>query len=171
MDLHVRLGDLVAGQIVTVVLAARVLARPIGAETALSVRLADRDQALFPQPMSVDWRVASAEDDAAQPLGIEVLVAVATQLAARARAAAVDANRRGGYDDAAKILAHAAAAIRALAPGVRRIEAIAAELDQHEEQYSVPMSAMELKQAHFASYSALAQPGQPGEVEEDAVME
>jgi len=127
----------------------------MGAEAALSVRLADRDQALFPQPMSVEWRVASAADDAGQPIGIEVLVAVATQLAARARGAAVDANRRGGYDDAARILAQAAVAIRALAPGLREIEAIAAELDQHEEQYNQPMSAMELKQAHFASYSAL----------------
>jgi Ca-activated chloride channel family protein len=150
---HVRLGDLVAGQTVTVVLASRVQARPMGAETALTVRLADRDQALFPQPMSVEWRVASAADDTAQPIGVEVLVAVATQLAARARAAAVDANRRGGYADAARILAQAAAAIRALAPGVRQIEAIAAELDQHEQQYNQPMSAMELKQAHFAAYS------------------
>jgi len=150
---HVRLGDLVAGQIVTVVLAARVQARPMREETALTVRLADRDQALFPQPMSVEWRVASAADDAAQPIGIEVLVAVATQLAARARSAAVDANRRGGYADASRILTQAATAIRALAPGVRHVEAIAAELDQHEEQYNQPMSAMELKQAHFAAYS------------------
>jgi hypothetical protein len=36
---------------------------------------------------------------------------------------------------------------------VRQIEAIAAELDQHEEQYNQPMSAVELKQAHFAAYS------------------
>jgi Ca-activated chloride channel family protein len=150
---HVRLGDLVAGQTVMVVLAARVEARPMGMETALYVRLADRDQALFPQPFRVDWQVASASEDAAQPLGIEVLVAVATLLAARARAAAVEANRRGGFHEAAQVLAQTAAAIRALAPGVRQIEVIAADLEEHEEQFSVQMSPMALKQAHFASYN------------------
>ena len=152
-EVHVRLGDLVAGQTVTVVLAAAVHARPMGTETALYVRLADRDQALFAQPMRVDWRVASAAEDGAQPIGIEVLVAVATQLSARAQGAAVHANRRGGFDEAARVLAQAAKAIRALAPGVKQIELIAAELEEHEEQFAVQMSPMALKQAHFASYN------------------
>jgi Ca-activated chloride channel family protein len=152
-ELHVRFGDLVAGQTVTVVLAAAVQARPMGTETALYVRLADRDLALFPQPMRVDWQVASATEDAAQPIAIEVLVTVATLLAARARAAAVEANRRGGFEEAAKVLGQAAKAIRALAPGVKQIEVIAAELEEHEEQFAVQMSPMALKQAHFASYN------------------
>jgi Ca-activated chloride channel family protein len=152
-ELHVRLGDLVAGQTVTVVLAAAVQARPTGTETALYVRLADRDQALFPQPFRVDWQVASVTEDAAQPIAIEVLVTVATMLAARARGEAVNANRRGGFDEAARVLAQAATAIRALAPGVEQIELIAVELEEHEEQFAVQMSPMALKQAHFASYN------------------
>ena len=77
---------------------------------------------------------------------------VATQLAARARGAAVDANRRGGFDEAARILKQSAAGIRALAPGVRQIEAIAAELEE-QQQYAVAMTPLDLKLAHFASYN------------------
>jgi Ca-activated chloride channel family protein len=152
-ELHVRLGDLVAGQTVTVVLSAAVQARPIATETALYVRLSDRDHVLFPQPFRVDWRVVSAAEDAAQPIGVEVLVAVATQLAAGAQRAAVDANRHGDLDAAARILKHAAMAIRSLAPGVRQIELIAAQLEDHEPLFLSAMSPMALKKAHFASYN------------------
>jgi len=154
-ELHVRLGDLVAGQVVTVVLAVRLPAQPIGSDASVVLRLVDRDRALFPQPMSVDWRVTDAAADAAQPVNVEVLIDVAKQLAERGRTAALAANRRGGFEEAAGILKKAAAAIRALGPDIRQIEAIAAGLDEQTEDFEVAMAPLAMKQAYFQSHAAL----------------
>ena len=152
--LHVRLGDLVAGQEVTVVIAARWPARPLGADAAIAVRLADRDGVLFPQPLRVDWQVVDAAADAVQPVNGDVLIAVATLVAERARAEALEANRRGDFDGAARVLTAAASHLRALGAGIRAIEALAAEIEQDDQPaYSMAMEPLELKQVYFQSYS------------------
>jgi hypothetical protein len=119
----------------------------------VTLRLADRDGALFAQPMQVEWLATSADADATQPVNTDVLVEAAKQLAERARADALAANRRGDLDAAKNMLKTAAETLRALAPGVREIEALAAELEAEQAEFSAPMDPIALKQRHFASYN------------------
>ena len=151
-EVHVRLGDLVSAQQVTVVVAVQGPAGVPGDRIAISARLTDRDHALFSQPMPIEWRVVDPAADAAQPVNSDVLVAAAGLIAVRARAAALQANRRGDFAGAAKILTSAAADVRALAPGDRRLEAIAAEIEAEQPHYSALMSAVERKARHWETY-------------------
>ena len=154
-ELHVRLGDLVSAQELTVGIAVRCHAGAAGDSAYITVRLADRDQVLFPQPMPIEWRVADESADAAQPVNVDVLVEVATLLADRARAAALEANRRGDFEQASGILKAAAAELRMLGAHLPRIETLAAELEAEQEEFSVAMAPMTRKSRHFASTNAL----------------
>ena len=51
------------------------------------------------------------------------------------------------------ILTAAAANLRTLAPGVRQVEALAAELLAQQAEFDEEMSAMEMKKRHFTSYN------------------
>jgi Ca-activated chloride channel family protein len=152
-DAHVRLGDLVSAQETTLVVAVRCPELAVGERAVVTLRLTDRDGALFAQPMPVEWRAITAEADAAQPVNTDVLVEVAKQLAERARAEALGANRRGDFDEARRILKTTAEALRALVPGVREMEALAAELEAEQAEFSAQMDPVSLKQRHFASYN------------------
>src|SRR4029077_14287000 len=103
-------------------------------------------------PMSLEWRATSADADASQPVNTDVLVEVARHLAVRARADALDANRRGDFDAARKRLQSTAEELRVLAPGVREVEALAAELEAELAEFIARMDPVALKQRHFASY-------------------
>jgi Ca-activated chloride channel family protein len=152
-EVHVRLGDLVSAQQITIVIAVQCPAVPAGAEVSVSARLADRDQALFAQPMTIDWTAVDADANAAQPVNTDVLVQAGRLIAERSRAAALDANRRGDFQEAARILNAAAASLRALDPGIRELEALAAELEAEEPDYVMHMEPLALKARHFASYN------------------
>ncbi len=150
---HVRLGDLVSAQETTVVVAVQCPALAVGQRAVVTLRLADRDEALFAQPMPVEWSATSADADAAQPVNTDVLVEVAKHLAERARADALEANRRRDFDAAKNILKTAAEALRALAPGVREVEALAAELEAEQTEFSARMDPVELKKRHFTGHN------------------
>lgn len=152
-EAHVKLGDLVSGQQVTVTLAVRFPARPLGARTEISVRLADRDGVLFPHPLTVDWRSARADEHDAQPINADVLIEAARLIAARARLHALDANRAGQFDQANRIIGRAVAEIRALAPGLVAVQAIGSELEAEQMDMGVQMDAMRMKQAYFQSHN------------------
>lgn len=167
--LHIRLGDLVAGQQVTVVVASRWPARPAGARVGINVRMADRDRVFFPQPMRVDWEVVEAAEDRAQPVDRGVAVEVATLVAERARAAALEANRRGDFEAARAMLAAAAAHLRALGPGIREVEALAAELDEDDSvRFSVAMDAVAMKEVYFQSANVRTSRGPEGKAKRRA---
>lgn len=155
-DVHVRLGDLVSAEELTVVVGLRFPAGAAGDTTQISLRLADRDQVLFPQPMPVEWRVVDEAADQAQACNAAVLLDVATLVAERARSAALEANRRGNFTQASAILKAAAAELRTLGQGIRQIEALAAELDAELEHFEVAMEPMVMKSRHFVSLSALS---------------
>ena len=152
-DAHVRLGDLVSAQETTLVIAVRCPALAVGERAVVTLRLADRDGALFAQPMPVEWRATSGDADATQPVNTDVLVEVAKHLAERARAEGLAANRRGDLDAARHILKTAAETLRALAPGVRAVEALAAELEAEQAEFSAPMDAIAMKKRHWASHN------------------
>lgn len=61
--------------------------------------------------VSAVWRVVDEAADGAQVVNVDVLVEVAVILAERARASAVEANRRGDINGACAILKTAATAL------------------------------------------------------------
>ncbi len=140
-DVHVLLGDLAPAQEVTVVIAVRCPALPAGAHAAITLRLTDRDRILFAQPLAVDWRAVNEHADAAQPVSTDVLIDVATEVAARARAAAAETTRRGDAGQAAAILAASAADLRWLGAGIPGVRAIADALDAEPAAATAPSSA------------------------------
>jgi Mg-chelatase subunit ChlD len=152
-EAHIKLGDLVSGQQVTVTLAVRCPSRPLGARTEITVRLADRDAALFPHPLTVDWRSVSADANETQPINADVLIEVARLIAARARRHALDANRRGDFEGAARIIGDAVAEVRALMPSLAPLQAIADELEAEQAELRVRMDPVLMKQAYFQSRS------------------
>ena len=154
-DVSIRLGDLTSEQEVTAVIGVRCTAGPIGSTVGVKVRMADREHALFSEPMWVEWQVTDAIADDAQPISTEVLIEVAKLLADGARTRALEANRRGDYERAAEILQAEAAAIRALAPDVPEVQAIADDLFGERVVFQDSMSASEIKGRHFASINAL----------------
>lgn len=128
-DVHVLLGDLLSAQAITVVVAVRCPAIPTGGHAGIRLRLSDRDRILFPQPLAVDWDAVGKDTDAAQPVNTGVLIDVATEVAARARAAALETSRRGDAGQAEAILAASAADLRLLGAGIPGVRAIADALE------------------------------------------
>lgn len=155
-EVQVLIGDMVSQQELTIVIALRIAPGTTDAGVVVSLRLTDAGGALFPEPMTIEFEVVDAARNQAQPVNIEVLVAVARQLSGMAREGASAANRRGDFQQARQVLAAAAAEVRGLASGAIELERIARELEAQEEQFGVAMSAMALKQEHFASYSLRA---------------
>jgi Ca-activated chloride channel family protein len=151
--LRVSLGDLVAGQELTLVVAVSISQMPAaGQQVAVTCRVADRDTALFPNPMTVQFEAVDVDRDAAQPVNLDVLVAVAEQLAARARAAALRLNREGRFDDAQRVLRDAVRTVLALSPGHPSIVRIAEGLRQETPELAMQLDALSLKRRHYAAY-------------------
>lgn len=150
-DLEVSLGHMVADQQITVAIAVRVPASELGTRRSVTVRVADRDGRLYPEPLPVEWHVVDAAQDAAQPIGKTVLAEVATLLAEDARLRALDANRRGDFPKARAILREAVETIRALGPTITRVTAIADALEAEVGDFEVQMDSMVSKQRHFES--------------------
>jgi hypothetical protein len=139
-DAHVLLGDLAPAQTLTVVLAVRCPAVPAGGHAPVSLRLADRDHVLFPQPLDVEWQAVRSEADAAQPVNAGVLITAAGEVAGRARAAAFEMTRLGDSGQAAAILAASAADLRVLGAGIAEVRTIAAALETGPLAVKAPLS-------------------------------
>lgn len=159
--LHIHLGDLAAGQVVTLVLATRIASLPLDRSTGIGLHLVDRERALFGGEMLVSWRAADIEAHRAQPVNMDVIVSAATLFAERARAEALEANRHGDFDSAARILKNAAAHLRSMGGAADgdpalidpRVAALIAELDHDMPRFAETMAPAMLKQAYFQSYT------------------
>jgi hypothetical protein len=104
--------------------------------------------------MRVEWRAADGEQNQQQPVNSAVLIAVADAIAERARAAALDANRRGQFDDARRILQGVVDQLRTLAPGIPQIETIIDRLRGDQERFAMPLGALATKAIYFNTYSS-----------------
>lgn len=153
----VTLGDLVSEQVIDVVLRVTLPYGELGAATGVVIGLRDRDGVLAAdgRTSGTDTRVAwTYADNAAndgQARDVEVDRAVATQFAARARQEAVRRNRAGDYQGARDILEATAKRIKRYAGRDERMRALVAELIDEQVRFAVPMPALMLKEAHFAS--------------------
>ena len=151
--LRVRLGDLIADQEITLVLAVGVRQPPaLGEHVEVQCRVADRDHVFFPQPMAVQWQVVDGAANDAQPVNQAVVVAVARLLAEGAKSKALDANRRGDFAEARRILEDMAKTLEAMAMGNPEIGALAAGLRAEIHLFEDAMSPVDAKRRHFASY-------------------
>jgi Ca-activated chloride channel family protein len=151
--LRVRLGDLVADQEVTVTVAVSFKPEALGPGAAVACRLSDSGHVLFSGAMTMDWRIVDRAENDEQAVNRAVVLEAAAQLAARARALALKANRRGDFEAARGILKDAIATLRALAPDDEQVEPHIARLQADEADFGEAMSPMAMKSRHFATHA------------------
>lgn len=151
------LGDLVAEQVIDVVLRITFPYGEIGRETGVIIRLTDRDGvfAAGGRATVVDarlsWAYADEGANDAQDRDTDVDRAVASQFAARARQEAVRLNRAGDYLSARRVLESTGRRIRDYAGRDPELRGLVGELAAEGDTFSAPMPALALKAAHFAS--------------------
>jgi hypothetical protein len=148
------LGDLVADQVVDVVLRLTFPYGQLGRETGIIVRPIDREgafEAAGIRDARLTWTWADDRANDAQPRDADVDRAVARQFAARARQEAVARNRAGDFDGARHVLEGTAKRIRKYAGRDQAMRALVAELEAETDRFAAPMPAALLKRVHFAS--------------------
>lgn len=152
---RVRLGNLVSGQSIAVVLKLTLPSGSMGQRTSIQVRVDADDSALDASPVEQQWTWASHEDNDAQPRDAAVDLEVATVYAARARRDALERNRHGDYQGAQQILTQTARRVDRYAGDSPALLAVASSLRHEREEFSHQMSEMSMKQAHHFSGNAL----------------
>jgi len=145
----VSLGDLVADQVVEVVLRLTFPYGDLGRETGVIIGLAS-DPAIAER---LSWTWADDASSDRQPRDITVDRAVARQFAARARQEAVQRNRSGDYAAARQALKSTAGRIRGYMARDPELRVLVEELEGQTEQFASPMAAPMLKEVHFAAAS------------------
>lgn len=153
---RILLGDMVSGQLLTIVLRLTFDYGTVGREVGLVLRVADRDAAFdraVPAlaPASLAWTYADHGANDAQPRDVEVDRVVARLFAERAKQDAVRLNREGRYDDARQALDGVRRHVAAYMGSDPALHALVAELSEEQVHYSGPMPEMARKAAYFQS--------------------
>ena len=153
---HVFLGDMVSGQVLTIVLRLTFDFGEVGREIGTLVRVVDRDGAFDRarpalEPVSVTWAYADHDANDAQPRDRTVDRAVATLFADRARQEAVRLNREGRYDEAGKVLDAVRRRVASYAGSDRELRAIMAGLEAERPDYAAAMPELARKQRYYAA--------------------
>jgi Ca-activated chloride channel homolog len=150
----VALGDLVADQVLDVVLRLTFPYGQLGRETGVIIAITDRDGAFAAAGVHdarLTWTWSDDRANDGQVRDTDVDRAVARQFAARARQEAVRRNRVGQYDEAQRALKSTAKRIRTYAGNDAELRSILRELEAEEGQFAAPMAPAMLKEAHYAS--------------------
>jgi hypothetical protein len=148
----VALGDLVAEQVLDVVLRLTFPYGDLGRETGVIIGLRDRDGAFASvADAKLAWTYADNQANDTQPRDADVDRAVARQFAARARQEAVGRNRAGEFDLARSLLAATARQIREYAGSDPELRALARDLETEGKAVALPMAEASRKQMYFAS--------------------
>ena len=150
----VSLGDLVADQVLDVVLRLTFPYGQLGRETGIILGLSDRDGVFAAAGIGdarLSWAWADDRANDAQVRDVEVDRAVARQFAARAMQEAVRWNRSGDYLHARRVIEATAGRIRKYAGHDPELRAIVHELDGEVGRFTAPMAPAMLKQAYYAS--------------------
>jgi Ca-activated chloride channel family protein len=146
----VTVGDLVADQMVEVVLRLTFPYGDLGRETGVIVALAG---AAGETQERLAWTYADDAANDRQVRDIDVDRAVARQFAARARQEAVLRNKATDYIKARWALQSTAEQIRRYMHRDPELRALVDELESEAQTFSAPMPASMLKRVHFASVS------------------
>lgn len=150
----VTLGDLVADQVLDVVLRLTFPYGQLGRETGIIVGIRDRDgafEAAGIRDARLTWTWADDWTNDGQARDCEVDRAVARQFAARARQEAVLRNKLGDFERARWVLDATAKRIRGYAGRDAAMGDLVAELESEAQRLAAPMAAPLLKEMHFAS--------------------
>jgi Ca-activated chloride channel family protein len=150
----VGLGDLVADQVVDVVLRLMFPYGQLGRETGIIVRALDREgvfEAAGVADARLTWTWADDHANDTQERDADVDRAVARQYAARARQEAVARNRAGDFEGARWVLGATAKRIRKYAGRDAEMLALVDELEAETQMFDRAMAPAMLKQVHFAS--------------------
>jgi Ca-activated chloride channel family protein len=144
----ISLGDLVAEQVVEIVLRVNFPYGEIGRETGAMLSVGD-DTA----QVALSWEYADGKANDLQPRDVDVDRAVARVFAARARQEATAFNRRGDFRGAMAALTDVAKRIRSYAGQDPEMRALVAELETGVREVASPMAEGARKQMFFASYA------------------
>ncbi len=153
---RVYLGDMVSGQVLSIVLRVVFDFGEAGREVGIRVAVSDRDGVLdglrkAPEPITVVWAYADHGANDQQPRDRDVDRAVARLFAERAKQEAVRLNRDGRYAEATSALERVSRRVAGYAgsdPGLREV---VAELRQEVGAYAAPMPEPARKARYFAS--------------------
>lgn len=141
---HILVGDLVADQVMEVVLRVNFPYGELGRDTRVIVGLGEQDERLT-------WTYADDRTNDGQVRDIDVDRAVARQFAARARQEAVLRNRAGDFIHARWALDATAKRIRRYANRDPELRDLAQTLEAESQDYAAPVAPAALKEMHFAS--------------------
>lgn len=149
----VSLGDLVAEQVIEVVLRLNFPLGEAGRETGVVLSLSDRDGVAGEDSVSLEWQYADSKLNDLQERDVEVDRAVARIFAARARQEASQLNRRGDYPAAQACLAAVAKRIRGYSGRDTEMRGLIARLESDATTLAAPMAPAAAKAMYFASYA------------------
>ena len=152
-DVQIRLGDLVSGQQLDVVVALTFPEGHVGDTVAVEFGLAEWEGAFVAPRQAIGWSYAADRAHKAQPRDVIVDREVARLYAARARAEALELNRQGRYTEARAVVEKTARRIDAYAGGDAELKAIADGLRGDGAAYEHAMNAKDQKVRYFQSYS------------------
>ncbi len=148
----VQLGDLVADQLVRVILRIRFPMGESGREVGALFAVTDREGAFGADAATVTWRYADNPANDRQRRDREVDRVVARVFADRALSDVVALNRQGRFDEARQLLLGVARRIREYAGQDPVLRGIVAELEREAESWSRVQPEM-LRKAAFAQAS------------------
>ena len=150
----VYLGDMVSGQVLSLVLRVTFDYGEVGREVGVGVRVVDRDGAFERarpalDPVTLAWRYADTAANDGQPRDRDVDRVVARLFAERAKQEAVKLNRQGQYDDAGRALDGVRRRVAAYAGSDPALKEIVAELRMEVPVYAAAMPEMARKQRFY----------------------
>ncbi len=157
---RVQVGDMVSGQVISIVLRVTFDYGDIGREVGVSVRVADRDGAFAAaepalEPVTVTWRYGDHDENDHQSRDRDVDRVVARLFAERAKQEAVRLNRAGRFDEAGRVLDGVRKRVAAYAGSDPELRNIVSELVDERPMYAAAMPEMDRKQAHYQSSLAM----------------
>jgi hypothetical protein len=147
----VEVGDLVADQLVEVVLRLTFPYGELGRETGAIVAMTDRHGVSEEPVARLSWTYADDRTNDGQPRDHEVDRAVARQFVARARQEAVQHNRRGDFERARRVLEGTARRIRTYAGNDAELRDLVGTMEGETLRFTHRMSERSLKGIHFQS--------------------
>ena len=151
----VRLGNLVSGQSITIVLEVTLPEGIEGEQAVLGIRAGAEEGALDASLVEVRWTWASHERNDAQPRDTAVDLIVANLYAARTRRDALELNRRGDYRGARRLFERVAERINRYAGASTELRDLAGSLRAEARQFEREMDSTSMKEAHYSSLAAM----------------
>jgi Ca-activated chloride channel homolog len=154
---RVHLGDMLSGQVLSIVLRVTFDFGEIGREVGVQARLTDRSAAFeratpAVDPVSVAWRYGDTTENDTQPRDVAVDRVVGRVFAERAKQEAVRLNREGRFEEAGKALDAVRKRVATYAGSDPELRKVVDELREERPVYAAAaMPEMLRKQVHYAS--------------------